>query len=221
MRVFFLALWAVLLAGMALAQSNYIVRAGDTLSIEVLEDSSLNRSVIVLPDGRFSFPFAGTVQASGRSLTQIEGAVGNAIASNFAAPPNVFISVQQLRADEPPTPFEVASAQARARAAFSSQPGLPETGPTISIYLLGEVTTPGPQLVIEGTTFLQALSRSGGFSNFAALKRVQIRRTDQSTGVQSMFTINYKDLARGAELNGNVVLQEGDVILVPQRRLFE
>ncbi len=222
MRVIFLALWAIFCAGMAFAQGNYVVRAGDTLNIEVLEDASLNRSVIVLPDGRFSFPFAGTVQAGGRSLNQIEASVGAAIASNFAAPPNVFISIQELRAEPQPTPFEIASAQVRARAAFERQPNLlPETGPTMSVFLLGEVLAPGPQDVPVGTTFLQALSRSGGFSNFAALKRVQVRRTNADTGAQSMFTINYKDLARGAELNGNVVLQEGDVILVPQRRLFE
>ncbi len=221
MRVLILALWAVLWAGIAWAQSNYTVRSGDTLNIEVLEDSSLNRSVVVLPDGRFSFPFAGTVQASGRTLGQIENAVAGAIASNFAAPPNVFISVAQLRPDPQPTPFEVASAQARARAAFSNQPGLAEAGPTISIYLLGEVSAPGPQIVPPGTTFLQALSRSGGFSNFAALKRVQVRRTDPQTGAQSLLTVNYRDLSRGRELNGNIVLQEGDVILVTQRRLFE
>lgn len=221
MRVLILALWATLWAGLAWAQSNYVVRSGDTLNIEVLEDSSLNRSVIVLPDGRFSFPFAGTVQAAGRTLNQVEAAVASAIASNFAAPPNVFISVSELRTDPPPTPFELAAAQARARAAFETQGGLPEGGPTISVYLLGEVNTPGPQIVPDGTTFLQALSRSGGFSNFAALKRVQVRRTNATSGAQSLLTINYRDLARGAELNGNIVLQEGDVILVPQRRLFE
>ncbi len=224
MRVIILALWAVLWAGLAWAQSNYTVRTGDTLNIEVLEDGSLNRAVVVLPDGRFSFPFAGTVQAAGRTLGQIENAVASAIASNFAAPPNVFISIAELRPDPQPTPFEIASAQARARAAFPlNQPqlGVPDGGPTISVYLLGEVNTPGPQLVSPGTTFLQALSRSGGFSNFAALKRVQVRRTDPASGAQSLLTINYRDLSRGAELNGNIILQEGDVILVPQRRLFE
>ncbi|MEO0369833.1 MAG: polysaccharide biosynthesis/export family protein [Pseudomonadota bacterium] len=216
MRVFFLALWAVLLAGVALAQSDYVVRSGDTLRIEVLEDASLNRSVIVLPDGRFSFPFAGTVRAGGRTLSQIETSIGNAIASNFAAPPNVFVAIQQLRPTPAPTAVEIARANAAARRGL-----LPETGPTISVFLLGEVNTPGPQDVPPGTTFLQALSRSGGFSNFAALKRIQVRRTDASTGAQSLFVINYRDLSRGSELTGNIALQEGDVILVPQRRLFE
>ena len=205
MKAFILAFWAVLAANVALAQSDYIIRAGDTLRIEVLEDTSLNREVIVLPGGRFSFPFAGTVQAGGRTLGQVEAAIRNAIASNFAAPPNVFVSVNSLRQVEP--------RRGVARA--------PAPDPTISVFFLGEVTTPGSREVPPGTTFLQALSLGGGFSDFAALKRVQIRRTDPHTGQQTFYTVNYRALARGAAIRGNIVLQDGDVILVPQRRLFE
>ena len=209
MKTFLVALWAlVATAGAALAQGEYVVRPGDTLRIEVLEDTSLNRTVIVLPDGRFSFPFAGTVQAGGRSLTQIENAVGSAIASNFATTPNVFVSIASLREVEP---AHVAAPRAAA----------PMPDPTISVFFLGEVNAPGGKAVPPGTTFLQALALGGGFSDFAALKRVQIRRTNPITGAQALYTINYDALARGAELRGNIVLQEGDVILVPQRRLFE
>jgi polysaccharide biosynthesis/export protein len=206
MKAFLLAIWAVVVAGMAMAQSDYVVRPGDTLRIEVLEDTALNRNVIVLPDGRFSFPFAGTVQARGRTLGQIEAAVRSAIGSNFAAPPNVFASIVSLR-EEP------------ARAA--STPRAPAPDPTISVFFLGEVASPGGKAVPPGTTFLQALALGGGFSNFAALKRVQIRRTNPFTGAQTLYQVNYSALSKGAELRGNIVLQDGDVILVPQRRLFE
>ncbi len=208
MKTLLLAIWAVLAASAAMAQSDYVVSPGDTLRIEVLEDTTLNRNVIVLPDGRFSFPFAGTVQAGGRSLGQIEAAVGSAIASNFAAAPNVFASIVSLRQAEP-----ARSSAARAPA--------PAPDPTISVFFLGEVASPGGQAVSPGTTFLQALALGGGFSNFAALKRVQIRRTNPATGAQTLYTINYNAVSQGAELRGNFVLQDGDVILVPQRRLFE
>lgn len=206
MKAFFLALCMFLTAGIAAAQDNYVVRPGDTLRIEVLEDSSLNRDVIVLPDGRFSFPYAGTVLAGGRTLSQIEGSVGSAISSNFSTAPSVFASIVALR----PAP------QRRAGGAAA-----PAEAPTISVYFLGEVNAPGEKQVAPGTTLLQALSVGGGFSNFAATKRVQIRRTDPNTGAQSLHTINYRALSRGAELRSNIVLQEGDVILVPERRLFE
>ena len=199
------AIWALAAAGVAAAQG-YIVRPGDTLTIEVLEDSSLNRNVLVTPDGTFTFPFAGTVQASGRTPAQIAQRVTQGIVSNFATTPNVFVSVRSLRPEDPvlPTP-----------------PPQPEPDPVIRVFMLGEVNAPGPKEMQPGVTLLQALSQTGGFTNFAATKRLQLRRTDPRTGIQSVTTINYRAIADGAALSRDVVLTDGDVILVPQRRLFE
>ena len=63
MKKFLIALIATVFATGAFAQSGYQIRTGDTLQIEVLEDPSLNRSVLVLPDGTISFPFAGSVRS--------------------------------------------------------------------------------------------------------------------------------------------------------------
>lgn len=205
MRSILLAIFAIFFAasftGAAMAQSDYRVNPGDVLAIEVLEDNSLNREVLVLPDGRFSFPFAGTVQARGRTTTEIAGAIASGIASNFASQPNVFVTVRQLRP-------VVASGGVAAPA-------------TISIYFLGEVAKPGLLAVRPGTTLLQALAQGGGFTNFAATKRVQLRRTDRTTGQQIVRQINYRALSDGAALSRDIVLADGDVILVPERRLFE
>lgn len=190
---------AILLAALtsAMAQgADYRVRTGDTLDIQVLEDPDLNRTVPVLPDGRFNFPFAGTLRASGLTIPQIERNLANRIADNFAATPNVFITV---------IPDE-------------REPLDPET---INVYLLGEFETPGLIEIPPGSTILQALSLGGGTTRFAALKRVQLRRTDPASGRQSVTRIDYNALARGATLSRDIVLREGDVILVPQRRLFE
>jgi polysaccharide export outer membrane protein len=55
----------------------------------------------------------------------------------------------------------------------------------------------------------------GGFSPFAATKRVQLRRAGEIT------TISYNAIENGASNAGAIVLQDGDVIMVPQRKLFE
>ena len=52
MKQFLFAIVALLFATAAFAQSGYQIRPGDTLQVEVLEDPSLNRSVLVLPDAR-------------------------------------------------------------------------------------------------------------------------------------------------------------------------
>jgi len=177
---------------MAWAQS-YRVEPGDTLVIEVLEDPSLNRSTVVLSDGRFSFPFAGTLRAEGQTVSQIEASIRSAIASNFASTPTVFVAVE---------PFEL------------------EGAGDIEIYLLGEVNTPGLVEMDPGSTVLQAIALAGGPTRFAATKRFQLRRT-ASSGQQSVTIINYKALSQGATMSSDVILRDGDVILVPERRLFE
>ena len=198
MKKFVLAICAVFLATVAAAQSGYQIQPGDTLQVEVLEDPSLNRSVLVLPDGTVSFPFAGSVRASGRTAGQLGTSITSGIASNFATEPNVFVTVESLRA-------RTAS-----------------TGPArIDVYMMGEIAAPGEKKLSRGTTLIQALAETGGFTTFAATKRILLRRTNKRTGKQSVMRINYKAIADGTAVGQDVRLQDGDVIIVPERRLFE
>ena len=190
-----------LVGTLASAQSTYRVQPGDVLVIEVLEDSNLNRSVVVLPDGTFTFPFAGTVRASGRNVSQITSAIVAGIQSNYSNPPTVFVSAQP-------------SAQQFAPSGSSA------SGNTIDVYFLGEANNPGLLRVERGTTMLQAIAIGGGVTRFAAVKRIQLRRTNPQTGMQSVIKLNYKALADGTASQA-IELRDGDVILVPERRLFE
>src|SRR6056297_2689442 len=77
---FLIGLITVLFFATASFAQNYILKPGDVLNIEVIEDSSLNRSVLVLPDGSITFPFAGSIRAAGRTVTQVQNAIRNALA---------------------------------------------------------------------------------------------------------------------------------------------
>lgn len=195
MRQFLLAvLVSALAAPLALAQSaGYRIQPGDSLAITVLEDDTLNRQVLVLPDGRISVPLAGSVQAAGNTVESVESTIADRLASNFAVRPNVFVSV-----------VEVAEEQ-----------------DTFPIYVLGQVQNPGLVEVLPGTTLLQAVALSGGLDRFAAAKRIQLRRTDTSTGQERLYLFNYRAVERGGSIESMITLREGDVILVPERRLFE
>lgn len=193
-----LTLIAIVLAQGAAAQSEFRIGPGDTLRIEVLEDPSLNREVLVLPDGRVSFPLAGAVPAGGQTTTQLESALASALAPNFAASPTVAVSV----------------------AGLAPRPGT-GVARTINVYFIGEVANAGLVQVPRGTTVLQALAMSGGFTRFAATKRIQLRRTDARTGQQAVYNIDYRAIEQGASGIGGSVLADGDVIIVPERRLFE
>jgi polysaccharide biosynthesis/export protein len=205
MKRILLALVAIVFASTAFAQSDYRIRSGDTLKIEVLEDSTLSRNVLVTPGGTINFPYVGAVTAAGQTATQIEAAIRSGIASNFAAPPTVFVSLNSVSEPAPARGGNIAAAAPAG----------------IKIYLLGEIADAGVKEVAAGTTFLQILAQGGGFTKFAATKRVQLRRRDAASGLETIYKINYKDLSEGATLDSDVVLQAGDVIIVPERKLFE
>lgn len=200
MKTVIATLLVLFTASVAMAQNGYQIRPGDVLSVEVLQDPSLNREVLVLPDGSISFPFAGSVPASGRTTNQVSGLISEGISPNFAVEPNVFVTVRQTGAP------------------VATGGGAPST---INVYFLGEVNSPGVASVPPGTTLLQGLSLGGGFTNFAAQQRIQLRRTNSHTGEASVVTINYRAISNGAALSQDPVLADGDVILVPERRLFE
>jgi polysaccharide export outer membrane protein len=167
----------------------------------VVQDPTLNRDVLVLPDGSISFPFVGSLRVGGLTTGQVQGQIAAGLAPNFAVQPNVFVAVEQVFVAPPPGP--------------------PVPGPTIDIFIQGEVNAPGLVQVSPGTTLMQALSLHGGFTNFAATRRIQLRRVHPHTGQTSVVTLNYRAVSDGATLSNDPVLAEGDVILVPQRRLFE
>lgn len=182
----------------AQAQTGYTIRSGDVLQVEVLEDNSLNRSVLVLPNGTLSFPMAGTLTARGRTVEQISDSLTAALAPSFAAPPTVFVSVGQLAAVEEPA------------------------NRMIDIYAIGEFAEPGRKEVKPGTTLLQFLAEAGGLGRFAADKRIELHRTNPQTGQVSTFLFNYRLPAGGAgRISGGTRLTAGDVVNAPQRRLFE
>lgn len=193
---------ALLTATLASAQQAYRVRAGDILRIEVIEDNTLNRTVLVSPDGRITVPLAGSINAGGRSVEQIQSDLTAALAPSFASPPNVFVAIEQLRPREPQLPT------------------LPEPDPTIDIYVLGEANGAGKIEVDPETTVLQLFAQMGGFSNFAATTRIQLRRTE-ADGSETVFVLNYDAIEAGQSPNGTSTLEDGDVLIVPQRRLFE
>lgn len=57
--------------------ADYKLHAGDSIMVSVWKELELQRKVIIRPDGRFSFPLAGEVQAAGRSADQVRVDIEN------------------------------------------------------------------------------------------------------------------------------------------------
>jgi polysaccharide export outer membrane protein len=54
-----------------LAVGGYAVQPGDILEVSVWKEEDLQREVLVRPDGRFSFPLAGDVDATGKTVEEL------------------------------------------------------------------------------------------------------------------------------------------------------
>jgi len=76
--------------------------------------------------------------------------------------------------------------------------------------LLGLALRTGPYPLRPGTTILDALAAAGGFTEFANAKKVYLLR-----GTAKYF-FNYKEVIQGQHMEQNIMLEDGDLIVVPE-----
>jgi polysaccharide export outer membrane protein len=196
MRHVFLLLCFVLALGASAAEAQTL-KSGDNLTITVLQDPKLDRSVTVDPSGEIAFPLAGHVRAKGLTPQALERVITDKLKDNY-------------KDDHLDVTVAVAN----------SPKDIPEEDLKPKVYVTGEVAKPGPYVVRQPTTLVQAIALAGGFGPYAARARIQVHRRDRS-GDESIFVFNYKAYESGENISGNIVLHAGDVIMVPERGLFE
>jgi polysaccharide biosynthesis/export protein len=76
-------------------------------------------------------------------------------------------------------------------------------------YIQGEVNRTGEYKLLVPTKVLEALVNAGGFRDFANQKKIVIMRV---TGERLNF--NYRDVIRGKNMDQNIYLKPGDIIIV-------
>jgi polysaccharide export outer membrane protein len=81
------------------------------------------------------------------------------------------------------------------------------------VYILGEVTRPGAFPLLPGMSVLQALSSAGGFTQFAKVKSIFVRRIEN--GKESKYPFNYREVISGKKPEQDILLKAGDTIVVP------
>jgi polysaccharide export outer membrane protein len=114
------------------------------------------------------------------------------------------------------TPMELAGVIREDLKKFINNPQVTVTVTEINsrrIYVTGEVAKAGAYALLPHMTVLQALSSSGGFSQFARLKNIYVLRTENAKQIKLPF--NYKEAISGKNPEQNIELQPGDVVVVP------
>lgn len=136
---------------------------------------------VVGEDGTFFYPFAGVVQAAGRTVEEIREELTRKLSRYIE---NVQLDVRV--------------------AGYRSQ----------RVYVVGEVTQPGIQLVQDiPLTVLEAINSAGGVTSEADLRNITLTRDEKS------FSINLLSLYEGGDITQNVLLKHGDVLNVPDNAL--
>jgi polysaccharide export outer membrane protein len=81
------------------------------------------------------------------------------------------------------------------------------------IYVIGQVNQPGEFIVNPRVDVMQALSLAGGTTAFASPNSIFVLRRDN--GEQLRLPFNFEAVLRGRDLDQNVLLRTGDVVVVP------
>jgi len=184
----FLALGAVAVLsltapGWAAAQvavAEYRLHAGDKIEVSVWKEVDLQRKVTVRPDGRFSFPLTGELQAAGRSADEIRNDIETRL-KKYIPEPVVTVTVEDAVGNR--------------------------------VYVIGQVNKPGMMVMNPQLTVLQALSLAGGTTAFAKVDSISVIRGSGTT--QRTLPFRYSQVVEGKSLEQNILLESGDVVVVP------
>ena len=158
----------------------YTVNPGDVLLISVWKEEDLEGEVLVRPDGYFSFPLAGEVEAAGKTVDDIRRDITEQL-QRYIPDIVVTVSTQQIGGNK--------------------------------VYVIGQVNRPGDFLVNPRVDVMQALALAGGMTPFADVNDITILR--RKGHVRMAIPFRYRDLERGKRLEQNIILQPGDVVVVP------
>ena len=167
---------------------DYRVNSGDQLDISVWREDELQREVMVLPDGTISFPLIGTINAAGKTASEIEQEISSKLESNF------------VDGDVPDVTVTVASTSG------------------LQFSVIGKVQSPGIFTPGRYVTILEALSFSGGVTEFASLSNIVVVR--KSGEMLTVVPVDLSDVLRSKSVSAGDVsalpmIRSGDTIIVP------
>ena len=160
--------------------ARYEVQPSDVLEVSVWREPELTKQVIVRPDGAFSFPIVGEINAVGKTVEELRLELVQALRRII---PDVVVTVSVL---------EIKGNK---------------------VYVIGQVNQPGEFIVNPRVDVIQALSLAGGTTAFASPSEIFVLRRDN--GQQKRLPFNFEAVLRGRDLEQNVLLRSGDVVVVP------
>jgi len=84
---------------------------------------------------------------------------------------------------------------------------------SLKAYVIGKVNNPGEFPIAMDTTVMQILAQAGGLNPYAAPGKIHVLRRKSIETVKIPF--DYREVLKGENLEQNIILSRGDVIVVP------
>ena len=175
--------------------ATYKLRAGDTVSFQILEDRVWNsldvpRPLVVTDSGELDVPYIGRVMAVDKTCKQLADEITAALEKDYYNKATVVLSLNLAN-------------RLLGR-----------------IYIWGQVHNQGglDMQMNENLTAGEAILRAGGFADFANKKKVQVVRAAVGVnGEKKTFDLNMEQILEQGKTEKDILLQPGDLIIVPSR----
>ena len=164
----------------------YVIGPLDDLTIFVWRNPELGAKVQVRPDGRITTPLITDMPAVGKTPSMLEEDIRLQL-SQYIEDPLVSVIVNEFAGT------------------FSQQ-----------IRIVGATAQPASLPYRANMTVLDAMIAVGGLSEFAAGNRAKLIRFDKQLGRQREYALRLTDLLKRGDSKANVLLQPGDVIIIPE-----
>jgi polysaccharide biosynthesis/export protein len=171
--------------GTSVPPSEFLIGPEDVLVVTVWRNQELTKEVTVGPDGKISLPLLGDITAAGLTAQALSKQVADKLV-DFMSTPTVSVQVKEIN--------------------------------SYHVFAVGEVGRPGKIVLKSFTSVLQGISYAGGFTLFASRNNVHVLRNvknGQGETKQVMIPVPYQDIVQGKNLEANIILKAGDVIVVP------
>lgn len=166
---------------------DYIIGPLDELTISVWRNPELSAEKIqVRPDGRITTPLVSDMPAVGKTPAKLSEDIRLKL-SQYVEDPIVSVIVTDFAGT------------------FSQQ-----------VRIIGATEKPASLPYRANMTVLDAMIAVGGLSEFAAGNKAKLIRFDKQAGRQKEYDLRLGDLLKRGESKANVMLQPGDVIIIPE-----
>lgn len=165
----------------------YVIGPLDELTIHVWRNPELGAEKIqVRPDGRITTPLVTDMPAVGKTPAMLAEDIRLQL-SQYIEEPLVSVIVTEFAGT------------------FSQQ-----------VRIVGATAQPASIPYRANMTVLDAMIAVGGMSEFAAGNKAKLLRFDKQIGRQREYALRLGDLLRKGDSQANVMLQPGDVIIIPE-----